>query len=186
MTRIRKVLTFSNVIALIALFVALGGTVYAAGKINGKQIKASSLPGNRLKPKTITAGKIKAKTLTGNQVKKESLTGAQIKKGSLTATQINQTTLSGVSAASLAAVFYASTTVSVPNEPSGGGTTATATCPPGTFVIGGGANVSNDERSYVNDSGPTSLRTGWEATLYGQPGISMTVTAICTAVKAIG
>ena len=31
MTRIRKSLTFSNAIALIALFVALGGTVYAAG-----------------------------------------------------------------------------------------------------------------------------------------------------------
>ena len=36
------------VISIIALFVALGGTVYAASKINGKTIKVKSLPGNRL------------------------------------------------------------------------------------------------------------------------------------------
>lgn len=50
---IRKHVTFSNVIALIALFVALGGSVYAASKLNGKQIKKSSVPGNRLKPDSV-------------------------------------------------------------------------------------------------------------------------------------
>src|SRR5690348_580733 len=38
-----------NSIALLALFVALGGTSYAAASfINGKQIKPGSLPKNRL------------------------------------------------------------------------------------------------------------------------------------------
>lgn len=45
MRRIAKFLSFSNVVACLALFIALGGTVYAAGKISGKQIKPSSLPG---------------------------------------------------------------------------------------------------------------------------------------------
>ena len=49
MTRVKKVLTFSNVVAFIALFVALGGSVYAAGKISGTQIKSGSVPGNRIK-----------------------------------------------------------------------------------------------------------------------------------------
>ena len=88
-TRIGKAFSFSNLIACLALFIALGGTVYAAGKINGKQIKTKSLPGNRIKPRTITANRIKAKTLTGRQIKKHSLTG----------NQINQKTLTGISAA---------------------------------------------------------------------------------------
>ncbi len=61
--RIAKYLTFSNVIACLALFVALGGSVYAAGKISGKQIKPSSLPGNRIKPKTLPPNRIKPNSL---------------------------------------------------------------------------------------------------------------------------
>ena len=34
----RKHVTFANVIALIALFVALGGTSYAVSKLNGKDL----------------------------------------------------------------------------------------------------------------------------------------------------
>lgn len=175
MTRTRKVFTFSNVVACVALFIALGGTVYAAGKISGKQIQASSLPGNRIKPKTVTAKQIKPNTLTGNQIKAGSLTGAKIK----------QSTLTGVSAASLATVYYAVATVTVPSGNPPNGTAGAASCPPGTFVIGGGANLSNEEKSFVNDNGPSPLHTAWTATLYGSEGTSMTVTAICTAVKAI-
>lgn len=176
MTRVRKVLTFSNVVACLALFMALGGTVYAAGKISGTQIKAGSLPGNR----------IKAKTVTANQVKPGSLTGTQIKSGSLTGTQINQATLTGISAASIASVQYATSVVSI-SSTSKSGTTATVSCPAGTFVIGGGASVSDEEKGFVNDSGPNSTRNGWTATgfAFGTPGVTMTITAICTPVKAI-
>jgi hypothetical protein len=173
--RIGKSLTFSNVIACVALFIALGGSVYAAGKINGKQIKPSSLPGNRLKPKSIAPNRIKPKSLTGNQVKARSLTGKEI----------NQKTLTGVSAAGLASVHYESVTMSLPGET--GPATATANCPSGFNVIGGGATVSNDDVGTVNDSGPTSLRTGWEATGFSWPsGTTMTVTAVCVAVGKPG
>jgi hypothetical protein len=63
LSRIRTRLTFANVISLIALFVALGGTVYAAGKLNGHKIKKGSLPGNR----------IVANTVKGKQVNEGSL-----------------------------------------------------------------------------------------------------------------
>jgi hypothetical protein len=48
-------------VAAIALFVALGGTVYAAkqAKLNGKAIKVKSLPGNRLKPRSVPANRLK-------------------------------------------------------------------------------------------------------------------------------
>lgn len=172
MSQLRKVLTFSNVVACLALFVALGGTVYAAGKISGKQIKRSSLPGNRIKPKTIAANRIRRNTLTGRQVKANSLTGKQI----------NQSTLTKVAAASLAGVQYVVETVPL-SPTSRPGTAGTAACPPSTYVIGGGATVSNEERAYVNDSGPAPLRTGWVATGFSpfSSGNTMTVTAICAA-----
>lgn len=173
--RITKSLSFSNVIACLALFVALGGSVYAAGQISGKQIKRGSLPGNRIKPKTIQPNRLKPKSLTGRQVKANSLKGAQI----------DEKTLTGVSAAALADVQYQATTVSL----QGGGrfTTATANCPAGAYAIGGGATVANDERAYVNDSGPSSLRTGWTATGFSYFGsVEMTVTAVCVVVDKPG
>jgi hypothetical protein len=161
MTRLGKSVTFSNVIALVALFVALGGTVYAAGKISGNKIKPKSIPGNRIKPGT----------LTGKQIKSSSLTGKQVVGSSLT----------GVSASNLASVHYASSVVVLVDSLESG-VTGTAACPPGTYVLGGGAIVSNDLDAGIGDSGPTAARTGWEATGFaGDVGITMTVTAICTA-----
>ncbi len=56
------------VISVLALFIALGGTVYAASKINGKTIKSNSIPGNRLKKHTLTGKQIKNHALTGTQI----------------------------------------------------------------------------------------------------------------------
>jgi len=49
----------SFVVSVLALFVALGGTVYAAAKLNGKSIRVKSLPGNRIKVHSITANRLK-------------------------------------------------------------------------------------------------------------------------------
>jgi hypothetical protein len=51
--------TFANVVAVVAVFLALGGTVYAAGKISGKTIIKNSIPGNRLRTGTVTGTQIK-------------------------------------------------------------------------------------------------------------------------------
>lgn len=61
---IRARLTYSNVVASLALFLVLaGGTVYAANKISGSQIKKNSLAGNRLKNNTVKGKKIKESKL---------------------------------------------------------------------------------------------------------------------------
>jgi len=52
-TRIRKQLSFANVIAMIALFVAMGGTSYAAIKIGSKQIRNNSVQSVDIKNRTI-------------------------------------------------------------------------------------------------------------------------------------
>jgi hypothetical protein len=175
MTRISKALTFSNVVAFIALFVALGGSVYAASTISGTQVKPGSLPGNRIKPKSLAGKQIKPKSLTGKQIKANSLGGKQIK----------ESTLTGITANAISSVQYV--TVAVPlSFPSSGGEQGTAVCPLGTAVIGGGASLSNENLGYVNSSGPSPTHTGWIATGNGDSSVTMTVTAICTAVKAIG
>jgi len=48
----------ATVISLIALFVALGGSSYAAVKINGKSIKSNSISGSKLKDNTITGKQV--------------------------------------------------------------------------------------------------------------------------------
>jgi hypothetical protein len=60
-------------ISLVALFVALGGTGYAAISINGKNIVNKSIAGKKLKDKAIGAGKVKTDTLTGTQVNESTL-----------------------------------------------------------------------------------------------------------------
>jgi hypothetical protein len=49
LSRIRPRLTYANVIATLALFVALGGSGYAAVQINGKVIKNGTIAGPKLK-----------------------------------------------------------------------------------------------------------------------------------------
>ncbi len=86
------------VIACLALFVALGGTVLAATKTNGHKINGhkirvkslpgnrlvvGSLPGNRLKPGTLGGGRVKPGTLPGDRVKPGTLPGDRLTPGSV-------------------------------------------------------------------------------------------------------
>jgi hypothetical protein len=61
------------VVACLALFVALGGTVLAATKIDGKTIRVKSLPGNRLEPGSLPGNRVAAHSLNGSQIKVETL-----------------------------------------------------------------------------------------------------------------
>jgi hypothetical protein len=61
------------VIACLALFVALGGTVLAATKIDGKTIKVKSLPGNRLEVGSVPGNRIAAHSLKGAQIQVDTL-----------------------------------------------------------------------------------------------------------------
>jgi hypothetical protein len=154
--RMRPRITFSNVVALLALFFALGGTVYAAAKISGKTIKPKSIPANRIKP------------------------------GSLTSKQIKDSSLAAVgSATALARVTYQSVTTSLdPAAPTA--YTVTATCPTGLKAIGGGASESDIiNGGFAVDQNITSDHTGYTAHVYsGSVNSSVTVTAVCIPVIA--
>lgn len=63
MRALRDRLTYANVMATVAVFIAIGGTSYATVKISGRQIKAH----------TITARNIRPNSLGGRQIKERSL-----------------------------------------------------------------------------------------------------------------
>jgi hypothetical protein len=76
-------------IACVALFAVLGGTVYAAAKIDGHTIKPKSLPGNRLALRSVAS----------NRLKPGSIGAAQLTPGSVTGIQIDASTLGQVPSA---------------------------------------------------------------------------------------
>lgn len=80
------------VVAVVALVAALGGTVYAAGKINGHAVKVKSLPGNRLALASVP----------GNRLKPGAIKGSQLAPGSITGVQIDVSTLGQVPSAARA------------------------------------------------------------------------------------
>jgi hypothetical protein len=75
------------VVSAIALFVALGGSVYAAkrAKIDGRAIRSKSIPGDRLKPRSIAANRLKPGVLRATAL-----------SGPLTGADINELTLGQV------------------------------------------------------------------------------------------
>jgi hypothetical protein len=71
------------VVACLALMVALGGSVYAAAKIDGHDVKRGSLPGNRLERASLPGNRLKAGTLRGGRIAPGSLTGVQVDAATL-------------------------------------------------------------------------------------------------------
>lgn len=71
-------LTYANVIATLALFLALGGgAVWAANK------QANKIGTGKIKPNAVTAGKIKANAVTTSKIRENAVTNAKIREGSV-------------------------------------------------------------------------------------------------------
>ena len=63
----------SMIVAMVALFIAAGGSAAAAGLISGSNLKNHSVTGKKLKNATITGKQVKSNSLTGKQIKESSL-----------------------------------------------------------------------------------------------------------------
>src|ERR1700748_3794207 len=71
-------LTYANVIATLALFLALGGgAVWAANKASQK------VGTGKLKQNAVTAGKIKANAVTQSKIRENAVTNAKIREGAV-------------------------------------------------------------------------------------------------------
>jgi hypothetical protein len=74
----RPKLTYANVMATIAVFMALGGASYAALKlpknsVGAKQLRRNAVTTAKIKNGAITAAKVRNGTLTGNQINTSTL-----------------------------------------------------------------------------------------------------------------
>jgi hypothetical protein len=61
------------VISILALFVALGGSAYAATKLGTKNIKNNAITAAKIKKEAVTSAKIKAGAVTGSKIVTSSL-----------------------------------------------------------------------------------------------------------------
>jgi hypothetical protein len=147
----------------------LTGADIATGAVNGATVGDGSL----------TGADIAAGAVDGAKVRDGSLTGADIAgkvPAAVTADMLASVQRIAVPATSEAVAADATTLTSK---------AVTATCPSGTFVVGGGANLGDQDAQSVNDSYPSST-TAWTATVFNgaatAPGF--TVYAMCVPAAA--
>jgi hypothetical protein len=167
-------LGFANVVSFLALFVALSASSYAAIAT----VQANSVGTKQIKKGAVTRAKLATGSVDGSKVVQGSLTGADIDLSTLGTVPSAAT----ANAAPIARVLIV--TASGTNEPatdsSGNVSAATATCPSGTFVLGGGTQLSDQQAQVTNDTYP-SANNAWTADVFnggpGSPGF--TVYAIC-------
>ncbi len=87
------------VVACVALVAALGGTVYAANRINGKTIKVKSLPGNRLAPGSVPGNRLKPGTIAGDRLRPGTIPADRLAPGALGNVQVDPATIGQVQSA---------------------------------------------------------------------------------------
>ena len=125
LAKLRRRLTFANVVSVLALFVALGGSSYAAIKVTGKNVKNSSL----------TGADIRNSSLTSSDVKNRSLLARDFKTGQLPAGPRGADGANGTNGFGLLSYPFGQEDVDNGDAASSG----VVTCDPGTFPTGGDA-----------------------------------------------
>jgi hypothetical protein len=100
MNRLRSHLTYANVMATLALFIALGGSSYAALRIGTKQVRNNSLLGEDIRNRTLRGEDVLNRTLFGRDLARDTVGGAQVKESSLGIVP-NAARLDGITASAL-------------------------------------------------------------------------------------
>ena len=105
---LRRRLSFANLMSVIAVFIALGGSSYAISKlpknsVGKKQLKANAVTTAKIKKSAVSKAKIKDGAVDGTKLKDGAVdgakitdgavTGAKVADGSLTQTDINAATM---------------------------------------------------------------------------------------------
>ncbi|MDX6603442.1 MAG: hypothetical protein QOF13_2644 [Solirubrobacterales bacterium] len=89
MARIRKRLTYANVMSSLALFLVLGGgAAFAAKKIGTNELKGASVTTAKIKRNAVTASKIKKGSITTAKIANATVTNGKLADGSVTAQKL--------------------------------------------------------------------------------------------------
>jgi hypothetical protein len=81
--KIRDRLTYANVMSTLAVFVALGGSSYAAVKIHSRDIADNTVRSRDLRNNDVRGRDVRNGTLTGKDVKRDGIGGLSIKESRL-------------------------------------------------------------------------------------------------------
>jgi hypothetical protein len=99
---LRKHLTYTNVIASVAVFLLLGGTAFAAGQISGSRLKNGSVSGKKLKAGSVSGSKIHTGSISNSKIQGSTLTGSRLVPNTLTDREVNMAKLGKISKAATA------------------------------------------------------------------------------------
>jgi hypothetical protein len=169
-TNLKRHLTAANVLSCMALFIALGGTAYAAVKLKPNQVKAvniakQAVTNAKLKTQAVTSGKIKnggvvnadlgAGAVTSSKIAKEAVTNGALAKKAVTEAKLGPESVGtgkidneAITSAKIATSVWNQLVKSVTYESSTSVNDSetekntTATCPQGKEAIGGGARIN--------------------------------------------
>ncbi|MDQ2631021.1 MAG: hypothetical protein M3Y75_08620 [Actinomycetota bacterium] len=188
MSKLKRHLSVANVLSCIALFVALGGSAFAAVQLKANQVKAvniapQAVTNAKLKREAVTSGKIKNGTVNALDLGAGQVTNEKIASGAVTGKKIAKKAVSprtladeavttdklangSVAAAKLLPALYAQLikNVTYVNSESASNNviekSAEATCPTGKQAIGGGARVNGSLQDVaLTGSNPASSGT---------------------------
>jgi hypothetical protein len=160
MQKLRDRITYANVMATIALFVALGGVSYAA--VN---LPMNSVGSKQLKKNSVNSAKVRNGSLTLGDFKKSQRAKLRGPKGATGATgatgAIGLRGPAGISGRQIVSVTTVEDSETFKED--------IAECPAGKVVFGGGATIETEELGEVinsiaiDGSSPLEGGTGWIA-----------------------
>ncbi len=144
--RISTRISPTSVIAMVALFVALGGISYAAaGKIGAAGLKNGAVTKQKLRKNAVVSAKIRNGAVTGAKIKNDAVTGAKVNESSL-GTVPDAALLAGKAAAGFESKgFGGSGDTGFVNLPKSAVTTvATQSLPAGTYLVLARGGINNN------------------------------------------
>lgn len=142
--RIRTRITPATVLATIALFAALGGVSYAAGKIGTSQIKNGAVTAKKLHRNAVGTNKVRNGAVKTAKIAGDAVTGAKVAESTL-GTVPDAAKLGGKDPAGFESHGFGGgdgSTVSLPSSTEK--TVATLSLPAGTYLVLARGGVNNN------------------------------------------
>jgi hypothetical protein len=178
LAKFRSQLSYSRVVATLALFVALGGSSFAAP---ARDAASKLISGKRIKNNSIASADIKNNSIKSGDVKNRSLLAKDFKAGQLPAGAVGPRGPVG----SVGRLTYVRTDTAL--DP-GDTDLVRSRCPVGQYVTGGSVAVGPYNAGYSQeqpDYDEGEPRSGWSAAA-GVDGsesnpVTFTVTALCAS-----
>jgi hypothetical protein len=165
LARIRSRITYANVTATLALFVALGGTSYAVKQLGSGDIRDNSIRSRDVRDNSLGTGDIHNRSLMARDFRRGQLPKGRRGKAGLRGSR-GLRGLRGKTGKTGAAGVSGMTLVSTDTAADSNDKAGTAQCPRGKRALGGGATLKSGPPANValGHSAPSgSPPTGWRA-----------------------